>query len=171
MKAIQVAAIGAVFVSLGVFSSATAATVLAKGLFSYEAPPGWSVCLHADSNLEIAQAGKSGSDYGEIRVSILKSDSSIHDFMVAGLRRLETAQKARVVSRQPFLTAAGLDGFRLVLEGPLLAGADEAPTCRVLYFFDGGSNQKIIVEGTCPRSLSSRYLPLIDAAMKTFSLE
>jgi hypothetical protein len=142
-------------------------TVLAKGLFSYEAPLGWRVCLHADSNIEVAQS----QSEGVIKVSIQKSDSSLQDFIKQDLKNLEEKNRAVLRSRQPFWTTAGLDGVRLVLSGPLLAGADDTPTCRVRYYFDGGSGQKIFVEGIYVESPSGSTLPLIDAAIKTFTLE
>lgn len=127
--------------------------------------------LQSNSNIEVARTGNSESDYASILIRIQKWSTPLHTFIQIHLDNLEKKQQCRVLRSEPFLTAAGLDGFRVVATGPELAGVDNAPTEKVFFFFDGGSDEKIVIEASCPQALAARYVPQIDAAMKSFSLE
>jgi hypothetical protein len=155
-----------VLACLGVVLPANAATVLAKGLFSYEAPAGWFVHPQSNSNFPVASTNDAA-----ILVEIQKSNAPIDDFIREYLSYLETKQKAHILRSESFVTAAGLDGYRLVLLGPSVAGADNTLMEKVFYIFDGGADQKILVEASCSPSQAARCEPQFDASMKTFSLE
>jgi hypothetical protein len=70
------------------------------------------------------------------------------------------------VSEAPFLTAAGLDGQRVATET-----ADPRALRQVFYFFDGGSDRKIIVSASCLPEDGAADTALFDASVKTLSLE
>jgi hypothetical protein len=164
------AAICALLASICVCQPGDASTVLAKGLFSYEAPLGWNVGPQSNSRFDVAKIGGE-SDFGSILVSIQESSLPFPEFVEERLRIVQQNEGVHVLRRQAFLTAAGLDGLRVVATGPLLYRVDKTPIQEVLYFFDGGSNQKIIVRATCAKTRAERYTPLFDAALKTFTLE
>ncbi len=145
-------------------------TVLAKGLFSYEAPPGWQVGPQSNSAFDVSRTGN-GGDFGSILVSIEESAKAMPDFVAARLHDFRERERLRIGAPKPFATTAGLDGFRVLATGPLVDGADKTPTAFVFFFFDGGANKKIAVRCACSKNREARYVPLFDAAVRSFTLE
>lgn len=143
-----------------------ASTVLAKGLFSYEVPPGWFVHPQSNSQFPVASTNEAN-----ILVRIEKSTASIDNFLRTFSAFIETKQKARITNSECFATAAGLDGYRIIAYGPLTPGADNTPTEKVFYIFDVGAEQKIVVEASCSPARAAQNVPLFDLAMKGFTLE
>jgi hypothetical protein len=142
-------------------------TVLDKGLFSYEAPAGWSVPEMTLSH-PVALGPMKDGFAPNIHVDIQSSPKSLDAYVTENLRAVRAAfPDFRLVSRRPFTTAAGLDGIRVVITDKV----DKFYLQQMFYFLDGGSNQKLIISACCLMADGIRYAPIFDASIKTFSLE
>ena len=152
--------------SLPLLAQEAGPTVLAKGLFSYQAPVGWSV---SDLNLSlpVSQGPAKDGFAPNIHVAIVSSAQPLAQFVAANILAARKAPDFRLVEEKPFATAAGLEGTRVVVTETL----DEKELEQVFYFFDGGSNQKIIVSAACLLEDATQDAPLFDASLKSFSLE
>ena len=145
-------------------------TVLEKGLFSYQAPPGWTVQQENFSKYPVSTAPRRNGFAANIDVVIARNSQSLDDYVrstLAALRSSGALRDVRMVERRPFSTAAGLDGLRV--EVAALAGSYQLR--EFLYFFDGGSANKLVVTASCLESDAARDALLFDASLKTFSLE
>ena len=145
-------------------------TVLAKGLFSYQAPPGWAAQDSPISKYKISLAPAANGFSANINVVIETAAVSLNDYVTGSLGQLEATPmltNVKVVSQQPFQTAAGLDGQRVVVTDTM----GKMNLQQTFYFFDGGSNAKLVITASCLVSDGATDAPLFDAALKTFTLE
>jgi hypothetical protein len=145
-------------------------TVLAKGLFSYQAPPGWSVQQASFSKYPVSAAPRRNGFAANIDVVIESSPKALGDYVSSSLAAFQSSGALRdmhVVNQRPFLTAAGLDGIRV--EATDMAGPYHLR--EIFYFFDGGSDNKLVVTASCLARDGIRDAPLFDASLKTFTLE
>jgi hypothetical protein len=139
-------------------------TVLAKGLFSYQAPAGWTTGESPLSPYPVSSEGFGQPHEASIRVNIEASPRNLPDYVDRWLKALRDGpDHAHILDRRPFVTAAQLDGVRVVTEIRNLR--------QILYFFDGGSGQIIVVNACCLIRHAGHDTPLFDASLKTFSLE
>lgn len=146
-------------------------TVLAKGLFSYQAPSGWSVQETSFSKYPVSAAPRHDGFAANIDVVIENSPKGLDDYVSSSLAAFQGLRSAlrhmRIVSRQAFLTSAGLDGVRV--EAAALAGSYHLR--ETFYFFDGGGGNKLTVTASCLAAESTQDVPLFDASLKTLTLE
>jgi len=145
-------------------------TVLQPGLFSYQAPKGWSVQDSPLSKCKVCVDAPKGGFAANLNVVIEANAKSLPDYVAANVAALKASpvfHDLKVVSQQAFTTAAGLDGTRLEITDTL----DKFDLRQVFYFFDGGSGNKVVVTASCLIGDSAADAPLFDASMKTFSLE
>jgi hypothetical protein len=141
-------------------------TVLARGLFSYEAPPGWRV---SDINLSqpVSQGSMRDGFMPNIDVDIVTSSLPLAQFVAESLRAARGTPGFRLVSEAPFSTAAGLDGQRVVVTETI----EQRGLQQIFYFFDGGNDQKIMVSASCLAQDGVADAAMFDVSVKTFSLE
>jgi hypothetical protein len=149
----------------------TGSTVLARGLFSYQAPPGWTV-PSGDLPENVASISRGPRRNGfapDILVFIQGSSKFLSDYVAAYLKSLKEkpAIHLSVLEQKVFSTSAGLDGIRVVIAN----AGKKRDLLQVLYFFDGGSNKVIVVIANSLAYDGKREIPLFDASLKTFSLE
>jgi len=145
-------------------------TVVAPGLFSYQAPPGWTAQDSPISKYKVSFAPPVNGFAANINVVIDKAAMSLNDYVTASLSQLKATPmlvNVKVVSQQPFQTAGGLDGQRVVVTDAM----GKMDLQQTFYFFDGGSNAKLVVTASCLSSDGAADAPLFDAALKTFTLE
>jgi hypothetical protein len=165
-------ALGLVFFgSLITASADPGRTVLEKGFYSFEAPPGWTVQPPSQALLQTCTGPSANGFPATMRISVLNgaktaaevADTCLDDGKANRWRDL------RSVIKQPFLTAAGLDGFRVV------ATYNETNPARqvvvVNYVFQSSEHEKVWIVATCLARDAAHYVPLFDAAMKGFTLE
>jgi hypothetical protein len=139
-------------------------TVLAKGLFSYQAPPGWQTTESSRSPYPVCSEGWNQAQEARIQVQIETASQGFSIYVDRCLQALCIGpDHARILDRRPFVTAAGLDGIRVTLTLRSLR--------HIFYFFDGGSGKIIIVNACCRLSDADRDVPLFDISLKTFTLE
>jgi hypothetical protein len=139
-------------------------TVLARGLFSYQAPRGWVTGESPISPYPVSSEGFDQPHEANIHVNIEASPRSLPAYVDRCLKALRDGpDHAHILDRRPFVTAAQLDGVRVTTNIRHLR--------QILYFFDGGSGQIIIVDACCLIQHAGRDTPLFDASVKTFSLE
>lgn len=145
-------------------------TVVAPGLFSYQAPPGWTVQDSPISKYKVSFASPASGFAANINVVIETAAVPLNDYVTASLSQLKATPmllNVKVVSQQPFQTAGGLDGQRVVVTDAM----GKMDLQQTFYFFDGGSNAKLVVTASCLSSDGAADAPLFDAALKTFTLE
>jgi hypothetical protein len=146
-------------------------TVLARGLFSYQAPPGWQVQDMPQSSFPLATEIPAGPDVGSISGAIETFSGDMPTYItekLGAIRRTPGHETMQVMEKKSFLTTAGLGGTRVVTAETV---EGRPPTERILYFFDGGLGEKILITASCPTAYVARYAPLFDASMKSFTLE
>jgi hypothetical protein len=145
---------GFLFACLGAHAAAddvVGRAVLAKGYFSYQAPPGWEVTEPPQAKFPIAIESTPRTPAASIYASIETFRGDLHAYVETTLKEMARNHVFRhfhVQSRRPFVTAAGLDGFRAVTTERLVYGASKTVTRKILYFFDGGGNQKVVLTAT-----------------------
>jgi hypothetical protein len=142
-------------------------TVLDKGLFSYQAPPGWTV---PEMNLShpVAVGPMKNGFAPNIHVDIKTSSKTVADFVAENLRAVRAAfPDFKLIDQRPFSTAAGLDGIRVVITDTV----DKFHLRQIFYFFDGGSNQILVISACCLAADGARDTPIFDGSIRTFSLE
>jgi hypothetical protein len=141
-------------------------TILEKGLFSYEAPPGWHV---TELNLtHPVSAGPARDGFAaNIHVDITTSALPLEKFVAENIRAAQSSAGFQLVSESPYSTAAGLDGTRVVVT-ETVGGLNLQ---QAFYFFDGGNNQKIVLSAACLTKDGAVDAAMFDASVRTFSLE
>ena len=142
-------------------------TVLDKGLFSYQAPPGWTV---PEMNLAhpVAVGPMKDGFAPNIHVDIKPNAKPMKEFVADNLSAVRAAfPNYKLVDQRPFFTAAGLDGSRVMITDTV----GRFHLQQIFYFFDGGSNQVLVISASCLAADGVREAPIFDASIKTFSLE
>ena len=142
-------------------------TVLAKGLFSYQAPPGWTLITSPYCKFPVSLGAKSDGLNPIIYVAVRPFPGTLSDCTAALLTILRAEFNRTIVNQQPFATSAGLEGVRIVMRQP----THKVNVQSVYYLFDGGGGNKLMIVAGCAASDASRDTPLFDASVKTFSLE
>jgi len=161
---------------LGLFAAAISCratdsqTVVAPGLFSYQAPSGWTVKDSPISKYKISFAPPANGFAANINVVIETFAGSLSDYVTGslnGLKATPVLTNVQVLSQQPFRTAGGIDGQRVVVSDTM----GKINMQQTFYFFDGGSNAKLVITASCLAADGATDAPLFDAALKTFTLE
>jgi hypothetical protein len=149
-------------------------TVLAKGLLSYQAPPGWMVRDPVGiSKYQIAVAPAPAGIPANINIEVDQEAGPMDGYIansLATLKKLPQVEDLTVVSQKTFTTAAGLDGRRVVVTDTV-PQLNNVRIEQVFYYFDGGGDNKLVITATCRASDAATDEPLFDAAMKSMTLE
>ncbi len=145
-------------------------TVVAPGLFSYQAPSGWTVQDSPASRFKVAVGPAALGFAPNINVVIENATVPLNDYVAGSMRGLKASSiltGVTLIEQGPFRTAGGIDGQRVVVTDTL----GKINMRQTFYFFDGGSNAKLVVTASCLASDGATKAPLFDAAVKTFTLE
>ncbi len=142
-------------------------TVLAKGLFSYQAPPGWTLLDSSLSKFPVSIGKASNGLKPNIFVAMRSFPGGLPDYTATFLTALRGKFNTTIVDQQPFVTSAGLDGNRIVTRQPTPSVNAQI----VYYLFDGGGGNKLMIAAACAASDAKQDTPLFDAAVKSFTLE
>ena len=143
-------------------------TVSQAGLFSYQAPKGWSVKSTPLSKYEVAVDAPRNNFVANINVVVESYPESLAKYV--SLNKQYVAASGvytvfQVADEQPFETATGAKGVRLVAKDQL----NKQDMQQIFYFFEGSSNNKFVVTATCLAEDGDLYAPIFDASVKTFS--
>jgi hypothetical protein len=142
-------------------------TVLDRGLFSYQAPPGWTVPESSDAHPVAVGPMKDGFA-PDIHIDIRPNTKTVKEYVAAKVRAVRTAfPDFKFIDERPFSTTAGLDGIRAVVTDTVGKFRLE----QVFYFFDGGANRILVISARCLAADGARAAPIFDASIKTLSLE
>src|ERR1700744_1574872 len=157
-----------VFFALVVRAQDLGETVSQPGLFSYQAPKGWTVkdtpftkykvCLDApknkfSANINVVMEPFSGTleKYVELNETTLK-----------GTAMFENLQ---IIDQKPFVSASGVSGLRVLLTDTV----SKFNLQQIFYFFNGTGDNKFVVTASCLVGDGAADAPIFDASLKTFS--
>jgi len=141
--------------------------VSVPNVFSYQAPPGWILKHAPGATYPTAVDAPNGNEGGMIAVESTPSPGMLDDWFQRTLisyRAQYAGTTWRADDPKPFLTTAGVKGIRM----PITMTVGNKNLYFVDYAFAGSGDTKITVGCTCLQADSNFYVPLFDAAMKTF---
>jgi hypothetical protein len=167
LSRILVLCAGLSFAGLTVRAEGMGPTVLDKGLFSYQAPAGWTV---PEMNLShpVALGPMKDGFAPNIHVDIKPNARPVSAYVADNMRAAGAAfPDFKLIDQRPFTTVAGLDGIRVVITDTV----GQFHLQQIFYFFDGGSNQILVIGACCLAKDGASEAPLFDASIKTFTLE
>jgi hypothetical protein len=143
-------------------------TVSQAGLFSYQAPKGWSVKSSPLSKYEVAFDVPRNNFVANINVVVESFPESLAKYVSLN-KQYVTASGVytvfQVADERPFETSTGAIGVRLVAKDQL----NKRDMQQIFYFFEGSSNNKFVVTASCLAGDGDQYAPVFDASVKTFS--
>ena len=145
-------------------------TVSAPGVFSYQAPAGWSVKDVAMSKYKVCCDAPKDGVTANINVVVQPYPKSLADYVAFNKEQLKATsalQNVIIVDEKPFTTAGGLAGTRLVITDTVFRTNLE----QTFYFFAGNGDAKFVVTASCAVSAAQGYAPTFDASLKTFSIK
>jgi hypothetical protein len=146
-------------------------TVLAKGLFSYQAPPGWTLLDSVSSKFPVAVGPRIDRFTPTLSVDIDDFSGSLDAYVKDRKNMLKRGggrfTRVTPITRELVVTSAGLDGVRVIYRA-IREGRELWLVC---YYFDGGSNKMLRVTGTSLAIGGRTNGVLFDAAVKTLTLE
>ncbi len=143
-------------------------TVSVAGVFSYEAPAGWTVQNSPASKCPVALGARKDNFTANLNVVFEPFAGTLDDYVAANMKEISGPSgfaNLRIIEQKSFQTSAGVRGARVVLDDT--QGAVNLQ--QVFYFFAGSSSNKIIVTGSSLVGDGDRFAPIFDGAMKTFS--
>jgi hypothetical protein len=143
-------------------------TVAEPGVFSYQAPQGWTVKDTAISKHKVCFDTPKNKFAANINVVVDAYPKSLAEYVELNKTTLKNTplfQNLQVLDQQPFETSAGDKGIRVVVSDSM----SRLDLEQVFYFFDGASNSKLVVTASCLVGDADHYLPIFDATLKTFS--
>jgi hypothetical protein len=144
------------------------ATVSRPGLFSYQAPPGWRVLTLPRIENPIATDPQQREASPYIEVDTAASVASLADFAEANKKSMKAmVPSTEFIDEKPFVTAAGLQGIRIVTT----AHPGQRDQQAIYYPFDGPQKTKFVVIANVAPAAFEKNAPLFDAAIKTFVLQ
>ena len=143
-------------------------TVSQAGLFSYQAPKGWSVKSTPLSKYDVAVDAPRNNFVANINVVVESYPDSLAKYVSLN-KQIVAASGVytvfQVADEQPFETSTGSKGVRLVAKDQL----SKQDMQQIFYFFEGSSNNKFVVTASCLAGDGDQYAPVFDASVKTFS--
>jgi hypothetical protein len=143
--------------------------VSAPGVFSYQAPKGWSVQDSSVSRYKVAMDERRDDFAANINVATDSYPNSLPEYIKLSKEQLAATpaiQNAKVVEEKPFATTSGLEGVRVTV----LDTAKNIALQQVFYFFEGSGDAKYVVVCTSLAGEGARLEPTFDASMKSFTL-
>lgn len=146
-------------------------TVLARGIYSFQAPPGWIVLSSPSDGVQRCSVMVARGLAPTISVTVLRGAGTAARLADtrAGEHPKDGNRVVGSVSKQPFLTTAGLDGFRV--QSTYQKRGDGHPVTKIDFFFQSSDTEIVRVTARCPAENGSLDVPLFDTAMKGFTLE
>lgn len=145
-------------------------TVVQPGVFSYQAPSGWTVRDTPLSKYKVSTGTPRNGFAANINIVIEAYAKSLPDYVAANLTAIKGSslfQNVKVLDQQPFTTSAGLEGTRVEIEDIF----GKFNLRQTFYFFDGGSGNKLVITASCLVGDGAAEAPIFDGSMKTFTLE
>ena len=137
------------------------------GGFSYLPPAGWHIRTLPGLKYKISYAMPANGFAPNINVvdevSAMPLDKYLQLSMV-GMRKAYT--KLRVLKQAPFVTASGVPGERLAVEGVV----GDKHMHQIFYVFPA-NNRKIVVTASSLASDGGKYDAATDKSIKTFKLQ
>ncbi len=137
------------------------------GGFSYAVPAGWVISRIPGNPYKVCYRLQTNDLPPNIIERVQPNSDSLAKFTqdtVADLAK--QTKRFHILSQTPFVTALGLHGMRVAMDGTLEARR----AYQIYYIFPKPSSQKVGVLFTCLEADSPKYVPTADSAMKTFTL-
>jgi hypothetical protein len=160
--------LGLLLAAMGSGRAADGIRVTAPNVFSYEAPPGWKMQTTPTTELPAPAAVelKNGVIEAMITVTVDTGAGPLDQWCKQSLAKNKVdyaAYNPRIGDPAPFETAAGVKGFRALMNLTILSKNLQF----VVYFFSGSADAKIVATCSSPVDEADHYAPLFDSAMKT----
>jgi hypothetical protein len=143
-------------------------TVSQPGVFSYQAPKGWTVKDTSFSKYKIALDAPKNKFSANINVVVESYSGTLAKYVDLNKTNLKASpmfQNLQIVEEKPFTATAGATGVRLVITDTV----SNTDLQQVFYFLEGAADTKFVVTTTSLVGDGDHYAPLFDASMKTFS--
>lgn len=146
------------------------------GGFSYVVPVGWQVKSFVGMKFRSAFTSPVDGFAPNINVIIHQSSLPLSEYV----RLVKLNTKPLIQSfpgfhwlGQPtlFVTNSGLHGLKLSSEASPLASRPELKIHQVFYCFSGRGGRRLVVTASIPTSVEDKYASLVEAAMKTFTVQ
>jgi len=161
--------LGVAFAGLPGLARGQGETVSEPGLFSYQAPQGWSVKTTPISKFKISFDAPKNGFSANINVVAEVSPGSLAKYVDANeaiLKATPMFQNLEVLDQKTFTTAARVAGVRVRVRDSV----GNAHLLQTFYFFPGAAETKFVVTASCLAADGDAYAPIFNASMKTFSL-
>ena len=143
-------------------------TVSQPGLFSYQAPKGWTVKDTPISKYKVSFDALQNNFAANINVVVETYSKSLSDYVELNKTQLKATplfQHVQILDEKPFETSAGVKGTRLVVKDTV----GELNLQQIFYIFEGASDTKMVVTASSLVGDGDHYAPIFDGSMKTFS--
>jgi hypothetical protein len=142
--------------------------VSVPGLFSYHAPPGWSMLTLPQIPNPVSVDSRQQSPRPWIQVDGVHSQTPLAQFVAENEQRLkEMVPGSKIVEEAPFLTTANAHGVRVVVRSK----PHEHEFQAVYYFFDAPYNTKLMIFANGLAPAFERNAPLFDEAIRTLVID
>lgn len=154
--------------TLSAQAQAVGDTVSAPGIFTYQAPPGWTVKDTAMSKYKICFDTPKNDFAANINVVVQPYPKPLADYVALNKSQIKSVpmlQNVLITDEKPFTTAAGLQGTRLVITDTV----GKSDLEQTFYIFAGDGDTKYVVTASCLVTDAQTYAPVFDASMKTFT--
>ena len=143
-------------------------TISQPGVFSYQAPKGWSIKDTAMSKYKVCFDAPKNNFAANINVVVETYPKSLSDYVEFNKTQLKSTplfQKLQIIDEKPFETSSGIKGTRLVVNDTM----DKLDLQQIFYFFEGASDTKLVVTASSLVGDGAVYASIFDASLKTFS--
>ena len=143
-------------------------TVSQPGVFSYQAPKGWTVKDTAISKYKVSFDAPKNNFAANINVVVETVPKSLAEYVELNKSQLKSTpifKNVQIIEEKPFTTTAGIKGIRLVVKDTL-GTVDMQQT---FYFFEGAADTKLVVTASSLVGDGDHYAPIFDESLKTFS--
>src|SRR5580704_11725175 len=131
-------------------------TVTQAGLFSYQAPKGWSVKSTPLSKYDVAVDTQRNDFVANINVVVEAYPESLAQYVSLNKQMIAASgiyAIFQIVDEQPFETSTGAKGVRLVAKDQL----NKQDMQQIFYFFEGPSKNKFVVTASCLAGDGAQY--------------
>jgi hypothetical protein len=143
-------------------------TVTAAGVFSYQAPAGWSIKDTQMSKYKVCFDTPKNGFAANINVVIQPYPKPLADYVAFNKEQLKNVpmlQNVLIIDEKPFTTAGGLSGTRLVITDTV----GKSDLEQTFYIFAGTGDTKYVVTASCLAADAQADAPIFDASAKTFA--
>ncbi len=138
------------------------------GGFSYLTPAGWHIRTFPGLKYKICYTTPANGFAPNINTVDEVAPMALGPYMQLSVTQMKRAYASlHVVSQNPFATASGLRGVRMVTDGVV----GDKHMHQIFYVFPGANNRKFVLTASSLASDHSKYDVATDKAMKTFKLQ